>query len=197
MTASVAVVVLAAGASRRLGAPKQLVRCGGQTLLTRAVEVAQAAGCGPVFVVLGAGADFLRAEVALPDARVVVNLAWSEGIGSSVRAGVAAVEADAPDAGAILFTVCDQPLVTAGLLAELAAAHYAGRDLVAAAYAGTVGVPALFARRYFAELRELPGDAGAKRVLAGHASEVFAVPFPGGEADIDTPTDAARLAGGA
>ena len=84
--------------------------------------------------------------------------------------------------------------MTPDLLAAIVRAHRAGHDLVAAAYAGGFGVPALFARRFFAELRALPGDAGARQVLARHAATVHAVPFPGGAIDVDTPADAARLA---
>lgn len=195
MTPPVPVVVLAAGGSRRLGVPKQSLAFRGRSLLTRALDAARAADCGPVFAVLGSGADALRGEAAGPGVTVVDNPDWAAGMGTSFRAAVAAVGADCPAASAILFTVCDQPLVTGDLLAAIAAAHRGGQGLVAAGYAGTAGVPALFARRYFAELVALPADAGAKRVLVRYAAEVCVVPFPGGAIDIDTPDDAARLAG--
>ena len=194
MTPPIPVAILAAGESRRLGAAKQLVRFRGRTLLAHAVATARAAGCGPVLVVLGARADALRDEVADLGVRVVENPAWATGMGSSVRAAVAAIEAEIPAADAILFAVCDQPLVTADLLIAIAQAHRAGHDLVAAAYGASIGVPALFARPYFAELRDLPGDAGARKVLARHEAAVHAIPFPGGIVDVDTPADAARLA---
>ena len=193
MIPAIPVVILAAGESRRLGAAKQLVRFRGQTLLARAVATAQASSCGPVFVVLGSGLDALWPEVAESGARLVANPAWAEGMGSSVRAGVQAIEAAMPDAAAILLTLCDQPLVTPALLAQVVEAYRRGHGLVAAAYGDVLGVPALFARRYFAELIDLAGDTGARRLLAQHAAEVFAVPFPAGSIDVDTPADVARL----
>lgn len=197
MTPPVAVVVLAAGASRRLGRPKQLLTFRGQTLLARAVGVARAADCGPVFAVLPPAAGAMRREIDSA-ARVVENPDREAGLGTSIRAGVAAAESS-PGVSAILFTVCDQPLVTAELLRELVAAHRRGRGLVASGYGGAVGVPALFARQFFGELRALPAGAGAKRLLARHAAGVFAVAFPSGDFDVDTPADAERLdaAGGA
>lgn len=194
MTDPIPIVVLAAGESRRLGSAKQLVRFAGQTLLARAIATGLAARSGPILVVLGSRLELLRDEVTALGARVIVNSAWATGMGSSVRAAVATVEADLPAASAILFTVCDQPLVTPELLAAIIRTHRAGADLVAASYAGGVGVPALFARRCFAELRDLPGDAGARRVLARHAEDVVAVPFPDGIVDVDTPADTDRLA---
>ena len=188
------VVILAAGASRRLGTAKQLVRFRGQSLLSHAIATASAADCGPVLVVLGAGADVLRDEVTGAGARVVDHPDWTTGLGSSVRAAIAAVEAEFPRAGAVLCTLCDQPLMTAELLAAIVRAYRDGSDLVATAYDRAIGVPALFGRRFFGELGELAGDSGARSLLARHAPEVCAIPFPGGALDVDTPADLARLA---
>ncbi len=186
------VVVLAAGGSSRLGTPKQLLPFRGQPLLAHAVRVA-ASDVRPVFVVLGSGADELRSIAEAFGGRVVVNAEWQAGMGSSVRAGLAAVEENHPNAAAVLFAVCDQPHVTADLFVKMIAALRAGNEMVACAYSGTVGVPVLFGRRYFADLRDLPPHAGAKRLLARHAAAVFAVPFPAGALDIDTPADIAAL----
>ena len=188
------IAILAAGASRRLGEAKQLVPFRGRSLLSHAIATARAMDCGPVLVVLGAGGDDLRMEAIAAGARVVENPDWATGMGSSVRAAVEAVEVMAPKVTAMLLTVCDQPMVTTELLAAMVRAHREGRDLVAAAYEGSVGVPALFARRFFGELREIAGDKGARGVLARHASDVFAVSFEGGALDVDTPEDLVRLA---
>ena len=196
VTPPVAVVVLAAGASRRLGRPKQLLMVGGQTLLARAVAVAAVAACGPVFVVLGCGAGLLRDELSGSDAWIVDNPDWDTGPGSSIRAGVAAVEASGLNASAILFIACDQPLLSPQVLLELVAAHRSGHKLAASTYAGSVGIPALFARDFFGELMALPAEAGAKRLLTRHAPRLVSVTFPGGEFDIDVEADAARLSCG-
>lgn len=181
--------MLAAGASRRLPGPKQLLRYRGVTLLRRAAQTAVAAACGPVVVVLAPGADALRAELAGLDVRVVENPDAATGLSTSVRAGLEALEPDAA-----LFMTCDQPLLTPEVLRSLVAAYAATRPpAVACAYAGTVGVPALFDRSLFGELRALEGDQGAKRILQHHLGETVLVPFEPGAVDIDTPEDLRRL----
>ena len=108
-------VVLAAGASVRLGEPKQLVTIAGETLLERAVRAAREAGCSPVVVVLGADAERIAEQCDLSDAVVVVNDAWSEGMASSIRVGVGALQ----DADGVVLMTCDQPAVSAAHLRAL------------------------------------------------------------------------------
>jgi molybdenum cofactor cytidylyltransferase len=166
------------------------------TLLRRAAQTAVAAACGPVVVVLGAGAKQLRFELSDLGVRIVENAHWKDGMSTSVRAGLDELEAMAtPDA--VLFTTCDQPLVTPDLLRRLAASFAATRPpAVACEYAGTAGVPALFDRALFAELRRLAGDQGAKRVIEAHGPSVARIPFEDAALDIDTPEDAGRLVNG-
>jgi molybdenum cofactor cytidylyltransferase len=186
-------VVLAAGASRRLPGPKQMLRHHGVTLVRRAAQTALAAGCGPVVVVLPAGASQLRFELVDLDVTIVENLYAAKGLSTSVRAGLEALESGAGPQ-AVLFTTCDQPHLTVDVLRRLVAAWIAsGPRAVACEYAGTVGVPALFARSLFEELRALDGDHGAKQVLQRHASEIARIPFEPGSLDIDTPEDAGGL----
>jgi molybdenum cofactor cytidylyltransferase len=162
-----------------------------------AVEAAAPGGRSRVVVVLGAEAARMRAELAGLDVRVAENPDWAEGLSTSLRAGVEAL--DPPTAGdapvdAALFTTCDQPLVTADTLRAVIAAYAASRPpIVACAYGGTVGVPALFDRSLFAELIELPGDAGAKRVIERHLAAVARVPCPDAAFDIDNAADVLRL----
>lgn len=187
-----AAVVLAAGASSRMGRPKQLLAFRGQSLLRRAARVALEAGRNPVAVVLGAEAARVRPELAGLAVTVAVNPDWEDGPGTSVRLGLAAVEAADPDA--VLFLLCDQPLVDAEHLCRLLAEfRVSGRPMVASAYAGVVGVPALFARECFAALRSLPPAAGARQLLSRNPDAVTAVPFPAGAVDLDTPADYEQL----
>lgn len=175
-----AAIVLAAGASTRMGEPKQLVRLGEETLLERAVRVAREAGCSPVVVVLGAAADRVKSRCALEDAVVLVNEKWSEGMGASIRCGVAAVG----DVGGCVVMTCDQPAVTVGHLQKL----MEGVEIAASGYAGRRGVPAYFPASVFAALRDLRGDAGARELLTtARVAELLH-----GELDVDTEEDLAR-----
>ena len=186
-----AAVVLAAGASARLGEPKQLAMVGGERLLERAVRVAREAGCAPVVAVLGARAEEIRAACGLGDALVVVNEGWGEGMGSSVRVGVGAVCEAVHDAGGAVVMTCDQPAVTAEHLLVLMATG----EATASGYAGRRGVPAYFPAEMFGALMELKGDAGARELLR----EARVVELTGGELDVDTAeglTEARRVFAG-
>lgn len=192
--AGVGALILAAGSSSRMGTPKQLLQFRGLTLLRRAVLAALGAGCRPVFVVTGAHAEQTGGELRGLDVREVFNARWAEGMASSVRAGVGALLETAPETAAVVLLLCDQPYVTAEVVASLVAAHRAnGSPVVASQYGGSYGVPALFGRRLFAELSRLEGGAGAKQVIKRHAAQAHFIPFPGGEFDVDTPDDFSRL----
>lgn len=178
-------LLLAAGASRRLGTPKQALRWKGEALLHHAARVALEAGCAPVIVVLGAEAELAREVVADLPVSTVHNPGWEEGMGASLRTGMTALP---PEAEAVLLLVCDQPALEANLLAAFLAAHReAPGRVIAAAYAGIRGVPALFPRAFFPALRALAGDRGARGLLGGEA--VVELDFPGGELDVDRPED--------
>jgi xanthine/CO dehydrogenase XdhC/CoxF family maturation factor/CTP:molybdopterin cytidylyltransferase MocA len=193
---SIAIIILAAGASTRMGRPKQLLTYDGRTFLRNAAEMAVASVCRPIIVILGANADRLHSEIGGLPVQPVVNERWAEGLGSSIRAGVEALErCDREEAAeAVVLMLCDQPFVTAAVIDELVTAYRSsGKRLIASEYGGTMGVPALFGREYFAELAALSGAAGAKQIIAVHASEVVRVPFPNGATDIDTPEDYVAL----
>lgn len=193
---SIGAVILAAGASSRMGTPKQILKLAGQSLLRRAALAALDAHCSPVVIVTGAHAELSRRELDGLDVHEAFNPQWATGMASSIRTGVERLLDIDPDASALILTLCDQPHVTAEVISALAAAHRATRaTAIASTYAGTFGVPALFSRPLFAELTSLEGPAGAKQVLAAHAPHIHFLPLRGGEVDIDTPKDLARAAG--
>ena len=152
----IAAVILAAGRSERMGRPKQLLPYRGTSFLRRAVNCAIEASCEPTFAVLGANLDEVLSELEGAAAEVVVNNKWRAGIGTSVSAGVRAVAKNAPEAEAVLLMTCDQPLIAPPLLRKLCK-KFDGveRRIVASAYAGTLGVPAVFGRSLFGRRRIL------------------------------------------
>lgn len=176
-----AAVILAAGASIRLGQPKQLIQIGGETLLDRAIRVAREAGCSPVVVVLGAEADRIRSGCALTGAYVILNHNWPEGMASSLRAGVMA----AGPVDGVMLVMCDQPAVTTEHLRTVMSSG----ETTASAYANRRGIPAYFPASSFPQLLQLRGDRGARELL----EEAHAVNLPGGELDIDTAADLERI----
>lgn len=195
MSISVAAIVLAAGASRRLGQPKQLLLHRGVTLLERALILSSEAGAAPVIAVLGAQFEHILQSITIGDAIPVINDRWEQGIATSIHAGLDALDAAAPNAAGALILACDQPQLTADHLRALLDAFSAQREpvMVASAYAGVLGIPAVFPRTAFAHLRALSGDKGARALLAEPPCRLIEVPFSGGEVDIDEPADLTQL----
>jgi molybdenum cofactor cytidylyltransferase len=189
-----AAVIRAAGASSRLGQPKQLAILAGETLLERAIHTARETGCSPIIVVLGANSAHILANTALGDAIPTINDAWSEGMSTSIRVGIDTLQSIAPLAeGAILMT-CDQPSVTPPHLYSLIESGASSNQITASAYAGRCGVPAYFPALAFPSLLRLHGDTGARTLLR----DAHTIDLPHGELDIDTPADlvvASRLFG--
>ena len=181
------VVVLAAGASTRLGRPKQLLRFGGETLVHRAARLALATGPIDAVVVLGAEADGVFASIDDLAVRRVDCADWQQGMSASLRAGIAALTAQC--AGA-LVVLCDQPALDGAHLERLCRAW---RDApacgAASAYAGRLGVPALLPRAWFGELAGGSGDRGARTVIAQHADEVVAIANEALARDVDHTAD--------
>ena len=184
-------VVLAAGSASRFGAPKQLARFAGQPLLQRAVSHAVAVAGSAVSVVLGAHAAEVAPLLRNTPATTLVNRDWAEGIGSSLRAAMRQLPGTCDG---LLVMLGDQPAVTSEDLRRLVAAWRTRPDaIVAAAYSGIDGVPAIFPRWCFSELSALRGDTGARAVIRRHRDRLVRVPMASAALDIDTPEDLAGL----
>lgn len=191
---NVGAVILAAGSSSRMGTPKQALQFEGRSLLRRATLAALDAACDPVVVVTGANAELCRRELDGLEVREAFNPDWETGMASSIRTGIESLVNVHPDVPAVVLLLCDQPHVTADVISHLVAAHRSTeRPLIASAYGGSFGVPALFSRTLFAELTQLQGTSGAKELIKRYASEAHFLPFPEGAIDVDTPHDFSRL----
>lgn len=187
-------VIIAAGSSSRLGRPKQLVVFEGEKLLERAIRVALESGAQPVFVVLGANRAEIEAAMDLSAVRLIVNENWQEGMASSIRSGIKALENHSPDASGVLLMVCDQPrLTTKHLERMLAGFRRSSASAIASRYAGKRGIPAIFPRAAFGELLALRGDQGARRLLSDARRKVIEIELDGGELDVDRTDDITGL----
>lgn len=191
----IGLIILAAGASLRLGTPKQLLNFKGETLLRRMAREAAASACRPLTVVLGADAGKFKNELSDLDVHVVENPDWKDGMGSSIGTGLTKLLEIKRSVDGVVLTVCDQPFVTAGVIDKLVKAYQETDALIiASAYAGTLGVPALFSRELFSQLTELKGGGGgAKQIIKQFQARTISISFPEGAIDIDTPADFEQL----
>ncbi len=189
----VAVIVLAAGRSTRMGGPnKMLADADGQPLVVHAVKAALASQAVEVVVVLGHMADQVKAAIvqAVPTSRLrfVINPDFAEGLSRSVRTGIAAL---GKDIDAAIVQLGDMPGVNSALLDRLMAAFspVEGRSICVPTVGGKRGNPVLWDRRFFSEIAKVEGDTGAKHLIGEHADLVCEVEMSGEAAitDIDTP----------
>ena len=185
---TIACAVLAAGASRRLGAPKQLLHVEGQPLLVRTLAAAAESGCDRLAVVLGAYQAEIAAALSGTTVAILPNPEYASGLASSVH--VAVRWGVAQGAAALMLCACDQPYLSTHHLRALRERYMRERRSTASAYAGILGVPAIIDACYFDRLLDLRGDRGAGALLGGDI-EVAALPWPAGSVDLDTPGDVA------
>ena len=189
MSTGVVGVVLAAGASRRLGQPKALVELAGRSLLERAVtNVTAATGEAPL-VVLGWRPPALLATLQRCHALIAINSDWEDGIGSSLAVAARAVP---PSAAGVLVTVVDMPGLDIDIYRRMLSAFAARPNRPAAAgHAGIAGVPAIFPAAWLDRLRQSSGTDGARALLRDGAADI-AVELGNAAHDIDTPSDLAK-----
>ncbi|WP_251095483.1 nucleotidyltransferase family protein [Streptomyces sp. Caat 7-52] len=191
----VAGLLLAAGGGRRLGGrPKALLTHRGRPLVEHAVGVLRAAGCGRIHVVLGAGSDEVRGHARLAGCVLVDNPDWAQGMGSSLRAGLASLAGTGVHAA--LVALVDQPGIGATAAGRVLGAYEDEKSLVSAAYDGVRGHPVLFGSAHWAGIAETAvGDRGARAYLMAHEARIrlvecgdVAEPY-----DIDTEADLSHL----
>jgi CTP:molybdopterin cytidylyltransferase MocA len=183
-------IVVAAGASTRLGRPKQIVEIDGEPLVKRTIRVLAAARVSKVAVVLGAHLDDIDSRMTAPATRLI-NPDWKEGMASSIRLGTG--WAMSQGATAVVLSVCDQPLLTTAHIDALIAMHESAPSIVGSRYRGVIGVPAVFPASVFGDLLALTGDRGARALL----QDARAIAWEPGAIDIDTEDDLAAANRGA
>lgn len=187
-----ACLLLAAGASTRMGRPKQLLDVGGMPLVRRIALQLLAVPNLPLWVVLGAQAPAVEAALSGLPLHATVNERWEAGMGASIAAGMTQMLATHPQLQAVVIAVADQPFLSADVVTQLLAVwRQTGASAVVARYNPRQwGTPCLLSRVYFTELLALDGAAGARPLLLRREGDApAAVNFPDGLLDLDTPAD--------
>lgn len=187
---NIGVVILAAGASTRLGEPKQLLEYGHKNLLQKTIDAAVESNVDPVILVLGANADQISHEIDKSGINVIVNTDWEEGMASSIKIGLNELLFISPETDAVILMVCDQPHISSELINDIInKQNETGNPIITCDYGEAFGPPALFHKSLFQELMHLKGDVGARKIIHQHSNEVATVLFTKGKIDIDTKED--------
>ncbi|BBM82181.1 nucleotidyltransferase family protein [Candidatus Uabimicrobium amorphum] len=180
----IAIVILAAGKSSRLGQKKQLLSWQNTTLLEKSILAAQGSDYSPIVVVIPPEEDILQV-VHNHDITIAINHHRDQGVSSSIRLGTQKILDDS-DVEAVIFMVCDQPFISADVLRRLGDKYREGHEIVTCQYGETWGIPSLFSRKYFDDILQLQGDRGAKKLLYRYQDKCVSIPFLQGNIDIDT-----------
>ncbi|BFG69461.1 hypothetical protein KACHI17_03420 [Sediminibacterium sp. KACHI17] len=187
---STAVLILAAGASARLGRPKQALIFNGQTLLQKIVATALELGSGPVLLVIKKEDYFDVPEKV----EVIKNLNAQLGMATSIQTGIEYLKDRYPDIEKVIITVCDQPFITSDLLRQMIEKQLeTALPIIACQYGETIGTPVLFHKIMFDSLLGLNGDKGARQLINQQPQQVGLINFPLGNIDVDTEEDYERL----
>ena len=196
-SSQVGAIILAAGKSTRMGKAKQLLRLGESTVLGQTIEnVRRSTVADEVVLVLGASAEAIRSQLPaglVEGLKLVVNPAYEQGMASSLRAGLSALD---PQIGAAFIVLADQPFVRPETFAQLADHYRRLRvQIVIPSYHGVRGNPVLLDRSVFAEVMALEGDIGCRAIFGSHneGSAKVEVEDEGILLDIDNQEDYERL----
>jgi molybdenum cofactor cytidylyltransferase len=185
---TIGIVILAAGESRRMGQPKQLLKIDNQTLIRRTIDISLATDCRPVVLVVGANKAQIVPEIIDLPITVIDNPMWHEGMSSSVKIGMAGLWMMNRHIDAVLMLVCDQPHLSVEVLEKMIDTYLHQRPpIVACKYQDQVGVPVLLDRSMFDELLTITGDRGAKSLVMKYLDDTHIIDFEDGIIDLDTP----------
>lgn len=184
----IAIVVLAAGASKRMGSPKQLLKWGDGTLIGNAIETVSKLASNELIVVLGAHYELIKNVIQTSPVTILNNENWEKGLGSTIAFAVEYLQNSKSNIDGVLITLCDQPLITADFLNLFISKFQSGKNqILATSYGnGKQGVPVLFDKVYFNDLEKLNSDEGAKEILKKYSSHVEALTPQMDNKDLDT-----------
>lgn len=190
----IGILLLAAGNSSRLGQPKQLLQFNDISLLQNTIVQAKKVPNSFVLVVTGAYKESIDIEIAKTEAQSIHNPYWESGMASSIAAGLQQLQDLKPEIRTCIISVCDQPYISTILFEDLIKKYkMSGKGIVASNYSDIVGVPVLFDSTYFAALKKLQGNEGAKKMIQRHQHDIAVVAFEKGPIDIDTIDDYNKL----
>lgn len=190
----IGVIILAAGSSRRLGYPKQLVEFKEKFLLQHSIDVAESLEFDTRILVLGAKAEEIEREIEIRNFTVVYNETWKEGMGTSISKGVSEALQIGKELDHILMLLSDQPFITKEKIQELIQVQLnSEKQSTFSEYAGEIGVPAIFSKEVFSEINKLKKDQGAKKLILHNTITFNTVKFEGGNFDVDTAEDVELL----
>ena len=188
----IGIIILAAGASKRFGEPKQLAEFQGKTLIENAIENALATDLQNICVVLGANAEMIKSQIEKFPVEILENKNWLDGMSSSLAVGIKFFEKDNFDA--VLVMLCDQPLIKSSDLNLLIEKYKSTKKpIVVSKYRQTKGVPAIFSKQIFPQLLQIDGDKGARKVIEENEDLLEIVEIPEAVFDIDTQTDLQKI----
>lgn len=188
-------ILLAAGNSSRMGTAKQLLSYQGKTLLDRTIDTAlEVFNQNQIILVLGADHKEIASKIENKNVQISINDDWRSGMASSIKVGLEALIKQFPNIEHCFISVCDQPYLTSDIFTEMfQLKENSNKEIIAARYSDTVGVPALFSKKYFEVLMELSGEQGAKKIIQRSMEDVETFEFEIGAIDIDTKVDYENL----
>lgn len=194
LTEKIGIIILAAGESKRLGRPKQLLKFRNKTLIALTIEKTLRTKKKEIIVVLGSNAERINTEISNFPVKICINKEWKNGMASSIKFGLEKLTNEYPAIDAALILLCDQPLINSeqinSFIEEFSNTE---KQIIAAKYKNTIGVPAIFSKDFFVKLLKLKGNLGAKAIIKQFPDQVKTMDIPEAEFDIDTIEDVQKL----